>query len=514
MLPHEAAGSSLPGWVCRLSRVLPSLPTNLPIGQGPGFAAVTLPVACLAAVLVVALTGCHAAPTGPDLGSLYNRAASSRDEWRNPIVVIPGILGSRLVDDTDGTVVWGAFSGGFANPETADGARRVALPMTGPAELKDRMDRVRSDGVLDTLQVDVLGLPVRLDAYRQILGTLGLGGYRDESLALAGAIDYGDDHFTCFQFAYDWRLGIDENGARLTTFLEAKREEVRLEWERRYGPRSQPVRFDIVAHSMGGLVARWMLRYGDQDVPADGFVPWAGADLVDRVVLVGTPNAGSLKSLMQMTGGLSFGAFTPDYAPAVIGTWPSVYQLLPRARHDTLLEVDADGSSHAVDDLLDSGLWDQRAWGLADPDQDEVLEMLLPGIKDPAQRRLVARRHLEQCLAAAQRVQAALDVRAEPPAGTSLSLVAGDGQLTDAVASVANGRHLPHVSGLAPGDGTVTRASALMDERLGAEWQRELLSPIRWSSVLFVFRDHLGLTQDPAFADNLLYQLLEAPRSR
>jgi len=32
--------------------------------------------------------------------------------------------------------------------------------------------------------------------------------------------------------------------------------------------------------------------------------------------------------------------------------------------------------------------------------------------------------------------------------------------------------------------------------------------------VLFLFRDHLGLTQDPAFIDNLLYLLLEEPRRR
>ena len=39
----------------------------------------------------------------------------------------------------------------------------------------------------------------------QLLGVLGVGGYRDMDLGLAGAIDYGTDHFTCFQFDYDWR---------------------------------------------------------------------------------------------------------------------------------------------------------------------------------------------------------------------------------------------------------------------------------------------------------------------
>jgi hypothetical protein len=30
--------------------------------------------------------------------------------------------------------------------------------------------------------------------------------------------------------------------------------------------------------------------------------------------------------------------------------------------------------------------------------------------------------------------------------------------------------------------------------------------------VTFLFTDHLGLTRDPAFADNVLYLLLEDPR--
>jgi len=62
-----------------------------------------------------------------------------------------------------------------------------------------------------------------------------------------------------------------------------------------------------------------------------------------------------------------------------------------------------------------------------------------------------------------------------------------------------------------PGDGTVTRSSALMDERVGGIWTPYLKSPIKWSSVMFLFSDHLGLTKDPTFSDNVLYILLEQP---
>ena len=124
--------------------------------------------------------------------------------------------------------------------------------------------------------------------------TLGAGGYRDEALGLH-AIDYGDDHFTCFQFDYDWRRDNVENAKRLKQFIEAKRAYVQQAYKKRYGIEQAAVKSDIVAHSMGSLVARNFPMYGDAELPADGqdaVVTWAGADFVDRLILVGPPNAG------------------------------------------------------------------------------------------------------------------------------------------------------------------------------------------------------------------------------
>jgi len=60
-----------------------------------------------------------------------------------------------------------------------------------------------------------------------------------------------------------------------------------------------------------------------------------------------------------------------------------------------------------------------------------------------------------------------------------------------------------------PGDDSVTRKSALLDERTEEDWGPLLNSPIKWNNVLFIFSDHLGLTKHPMFTDNVLYQLLE-----
>ncbi len=136
----------------------------------------------LMAVALLVLAGCTATLRGPELGPIYDRAAQHHGPDRNPVIVIPGVLGSKLVDSESGRIVWGAFAGSYANPETPDGARLVALPMREGAALRELRDAVDPNGVLDRVKVELFGLPIELNAYLGILGTLGVGGYRDQLL--------------------------------------------------------------------------------------------------------------------------------------------------------------------------------------------------------------------------------------------------------------------------------------------------------------------------------------------
>lgn len=458
------------------------------------------------------LAGCLSSRAEPDLAAIYNREAQYQGIERNPVILIPGVLGSRLRDEASGRIVWGAFTGAFADPDEPAGQRLVALPMEEGRSLRELIDGVEPDGALESVRIKVLGLPIQLRAYAQILSVLGIGGYRDAAGALE-SVDYGSDHFTCFQFDYDWRRDNVENAQRLHAFIQETRATLQAQYAERYGVENYDIKFDIVAHSMGGMITRYFLRYGAQDLPANGSLPeltWEGAEHVERVVLVGPPNAGSPLTVMQLVEGLKTPAVTPDYPAAILGTMPAVYQLLPRDRHRTL--VDAAQPEASIDSVLHADYWERMQWGLADPAQDEVLRNLLPDVSQRDDRRRIALDHQRKSLRRAEQLFAALDLRAERPHGLELKLIASDAAPTLARLAVDRDEGTVTAYSYEPGDDTVLRTSALMDERVGDEWAPMLVSPIDWSSVTFIFADHLEMTQSIAFADNLLYYLLEMPR--
>ena len=160
-----------------------------------------------------------------DLGDIYDDVAHLPDTERNPVIVIPGILGSRLVDKQTGEVVWGEMGPAGVSPLKTHSLTELALPMQSGVPLHQLHDQVGQDGPLDQITFRVAGIPVKVNAYAQVLATLGVGGYRDQHFrgsSRRNEVSYGDDHFTCFQFAYDWRRDISESAALLAQYIEEK----------------------------------------------------------------------------------------------------------------------------------------------------------------------------------------------------------------------------------------------------------------------------------------------------
>ncbi len=459
------------------------------------------------------LPACASNKQTVDLKSVYDRSAQYHGPDRNPIIVIPGVLGSRLVDDSTGQTVWGAFRKAYADPKTTEGARLISLSLDpeNQAEFGD----VHADGVLENLEVKLAGIPISIQAYAGILTTLGAGGYTDSALGL-DTIDYGTDHFTCFQFDYDWRRDLTYNAGQLKSFIDERRTEIQAEYKRLYGIENAEVKFDIVAHSMGGVLTRYFLRYGDMQISEDYALPnptWAGAKDVERAVLVAPPNAGSLEAFDQLVNGFNTGRpVLPHYAEAILGTFPSVYQLLPRARHNSII-WDED-ITKPVTNILDPELWAANKWGLSGDSEETktVLTQLLPNVESAEERHALAASFQAHALRRAARFQEALDRPFAPPRGLDLFLVVGDSTDTPEIMSVSSETGEISVFKTGVGDKTVLRSSSLMDERVGGDWTPTLQTPIEWSATLFIPSEHRKITSNPIFEDNVLYWLLEDPR--
>lgn len=114
-------------------------------------------------------------------------------------------------------------------------------------------------------------------------------------------------------FPYDWRLSNRYNGRRLQEVAGTALER----WQSQ-GGRFADAKLILIAHSMGGLVARWYLdRLG-------------GAAVTRKLITLGTPHRGALKALEQLVNGVRkgpgpFKANLTSFAASL----PSLHQLLP-----------------------------------------------------------------------------------------------------------------------------------------------------------------------------------------
>ncbi len=492
-------------------------------------------ISSISGVLLLALLGGCSGAAGhlPNIARIYQQAAL--DEFRNPVIVIHGVLGAQLLQRSTGKIVWGAFTSDSNDPSTAEGVRAIALPLVVPESAFDydpeELD-VYASAPLDRIRLSILYQVLSVNIYADILRSLGVGGYQDQLLRDQLSPTYADDHYTCFTFFYDWRRDNVENAIVLGRFMAEKRREIgstaqaRIDSLRDMGGEANlehaaeieawieaGYNFDVVAHSMGALIARYYLRYGMQDLPEDGSLPrlnWQGAKEIDRLITVAAPNLGSMGSLVNLLDGFSPGFLLPHFSSAILGSMPALYQLLPRSRHNLI--VDENGGPVAFD-IFDPQVWQERNWGLLSAGAARDLEWMLPNTSGPEQRRELALTYLSWCLHRAERFHAALDVTPMKAPRSMIYIFAGDAERTLARARMRSDGDLSF-DGLdlrEPGDGTVARYSAIADERFGGVYQPWLRSPIPFSNVTFLSDDHIGLTKNPHFTDNMLFILLEQP---
>jgi pimeloyl-ACP methyl ester carboxylesterase len=209
------------------------------------------------------------------------------------LVVIPGIGGSALRKDGEdlfrlsAPVAWRLLR--------SRGRSLDELVPDDPALLDDPDfdDGVEPAGLIE--------LPASLPGLARLTGYGGLRATLHER--------YDLDELNYVEFAYDWRRDIRHAAERLAETIAE-----RLVVLDSYVGRAEVI---VVAHSMGGLVARWWLdRLG-------------GAERCRGLVTLGTPYRGSPKAVRMLAGGYVWRSFGSRRFADVLRAFPSVHQLLP-----------------------------------------------------------------------------------------------------------------------------------------------------------------------------------------
>jgi pimeloyl-ACP methyl ester carboxylesterase len=292
---------------------------------------------------------CCGPPPTPDLERIF--AAARAHKGKRPVVVIPGILGSRIVNRRTGEVVWPS-----AFRSRGDDLR---LPVTPDLEA-DRDDLVAAR-IVETAKLAKLAPEIYV--YQRLLRALeDYGGYREGDLDNPPE---GGDQDTFYVFPYDWRRDNVESARLLVRRLQALK--LRL---------GRPdLRFNIVAHSMGGLVARYAAMYGDRDLPAEGVEPrpdWSGSAIINKIFMFGTPNEGSMEAFATLLEGYSVTAGLHTRVPLLnklsredVLTSPAIFQLLPHGGQARFLD---EHLRPFEVDLYDPAVWRRYGWSaVSDP---------------------------------------------------------------------------------------------------------------------------------------------------
>ena len=237
-----------------------------------------------------------------------------KEHTLDAVVVVPGIMGSVLL--RDGRPIWG-----FSDPRTYVSLWTDASAMSSLGLTERELDAL-AEGTYDprNARVQVGGL-LEFPGFAPITG--GFEPYTRLVQELKKVAAHRD---AVGAFPYDWRLPVHFNSKLLHRFLKAHlaawRSHPAYVEARRVDPERRDAGLTIVAHSMGGLVAQGLGGPGIEDGFRD----------VRRIITLGTPFYGSVKSAVLLSNGESPVPLPRRRLRKAVITMPGVYDLLPRGR--------------------------------------------------------------------------------------------------------------------------------------------------------------------------------------
>jgi len=208
---------------------------------------------------------------------------------QNPVVLVPGITASTLVDryPVDPETVWSAVF-----DKSWD---RVALHPDDLRYERDEPARVTEGGMFELMYAE-LAKELRHDLSPK-----------------------ADQPTPVYPFAYDWRQPLESLEDRLLAFVDEVIDRTKLLRHYHKAGYADAPKVDLVAHSMGGLLVAGMLARHGKRVR------------VGRIATLGTPFRGSLEAVLKMTTGLAAlgGTSSSSREREVARLTPALYYLLP-----------------------------------------------------------------------------------------------------------------------------------------------------------------------------------------
>ena len=326
------------------------------------------------------------------------KPAAEIQTGKAPIIIIPGLTGSELVNAKNKEIVW-------FKPQRAK-EDDLRLPIS--PNLSRNRDSLAARDIIRSVEF-IKFLP-EIEIYQKLIDALEKrGGYTEGNWDKPSA---AGDKDTFYVFPYDWRYDNVENARLLMRNIDNLKRKLKR----------PNLKFNIIAHSMGGLIARYAAMYGNADLPRGKPRPtWAGARNFDKIFLLGTPNGGSVQAFDSMLNGFSFIGgginlpFIQNLSKFDVFTIPSIYQLLPH--QDTFTVYDENLKPLQID-LYNPKTWETYNWSIW---QDEDFAKKF----SPAEQRS-AKAYFSVVLNRAKRFHEALDANTSAKTPVSFYLMGAD----------------------------------------------------------------------------------------
>lgn len=259
------------------------------------------------------------------------------------VIFIPGWKGTELLDSETGNRVWVSAAEAVRN--------RSTLTLNNPDAGFYNKQTLIPNGILKG--VSVIPDYLEVDAYGATIKAL-------ESACGASC--------KVKPLPYDWRLDLIEPIRLLDKAVNAEI--------------SAGNEVILVAHSMGGLIAAYYLRYGAVDL-LDASENWSGAKLVKGVVFAGVPFRGALTIFNDMQNGIRTGLNRSLLSIEAVSSFPSSYYLLPHPDDVSVVTTNGEALPNPIYDL---SFYVRTGWGASSSGNKERRETFLAKILARANR--------------------------------------------------------------------------------------------------------------------------------